>query len=234
MPRIHILSLICWSANYIYGYSLVWNGKELSTVDTLDSFRSRSRFRSRKRFFVNCFYCLPLTFLVLCIHERRKQLERQVMQPQRAPEQGELGAFRGWPWLWVKVFPNMPLFMFSNCVWYVYPVSLSYLSDCTHWWARASFCISFQLKCAANCMLHFECYFSCWWEDAHISGKELCDKAILVCVIAVNLHIVIMIIIADFIPATVLLWGLQEDQERVSNFDGMDIASLHMHHSCFF
>lgn len=48
------------------------------------------------------------------------------------------------------------------------------------------------------------------------------------CVITVNLHIVIMVIIADYIPAMVLLWGLQEELERVYNFDGMDVASLHM------
>lgn len=48
------------------------------------------------------------------------------------------------------------------------------------------------------------------------------------CVIIVNLHIVIMIIIVDYIPAMVLLWGLQEEQERVYNFDGMDVDSLHM------
>lgn len=58
--------------------------------------------------------------------------------------------------------------------------------------------------------------------------KHLRDKEILMCVIIVNLHIVIMIIIVDYIPAMVLLWGLQEEQERVYYFDGMDVDSLHM------
>lgn len=53
-----------------------------------------------------------------------------------------------------------------------------------------------------------------------ISGKQLCDKEILMCVIIVKLLIVNMTVMVDYIPA-VMFWDLQEGQGRFYDFDGV-------------
>lgn len=92
------------------------------------------------------------------------------------------------------------------------------LPDSILWWKWTGFGIDYFSHWSV--LLTLGCYFSYWWEDTNVSGK-FCDKEVLMCVIAVKLHIVNMTVMLDYIPAVMLLWDLQQGQEGFYDFDGV-------------
>lgn len=56
--------------------------------------------------------------------------------------------------------------------------------------------------------------------DTNVSGKQLCDEVILMCVITVKLRIINMTVMVDHSPAMMLFQDLPERQEGFFDFDG--------------
>lgn len=100
-----------------------------------------------------------------------------------------------------------------NVIIIVFYTSLWHLSDYSCWWKLASFWLFYCLNWSVllivclslNAVFDIDRKTQIW-----VSGKQVCGKEILMCVIMVKLHIVNMTVTVDYIPAVMLFPDLQE------------------------